>query len=359
MMPYALRRLFATILVFCEPSDVFRLWEKHKEAMSEDYMRNNQSTFMVEHMVLMDIQKLLQSIQKDIKMYPLLISMTHMMPLRDIPREIFEEASIEANEDDVVLLDTLNKEQRATYDEIMSSVDNEDGGLFFVDGPGGTEKTYLYRALLATIRSHKKITVAIATSGVTASIMPGGRTAHSHFKIPLTIDNGAFYTFMKQSGTAKLLQASSLIIWDEASMIKRQSVEALDNSLHDIMDRPELSFGGKTVMFGGDFRQVLPVVWRGSSAQVVGASLCMSYLCDSMRHLKLVCNMRAKSDPWFAEYLLRVGGGSEEATIDDEICLPHDICVSHTGEDSDLDTLIDYIFPNLNANMSSKDYITS
>jgi len=48
MMPYALRRLFATILVFCEPSDVFGLWEKHKEAMSEDYKRNNQSAFTVE-----------------------------------------------------------------------------------------------------------------------------------------------------------------------------------------------------------------------------------------------------------------------------------------------------------------------
>ena len=65
-------------------------------------------------------------------------------------------------------------------------------------------------------------------------------------------------------------------------MIKRQGIEALDNSLCDIMDRPELSFGGKTVVFGGDFRHVLPVVRRGSRAQVVGASLRMSYLWDSM-----------------------------------------------------------------------------
>jgi hypothetical protein len=56
--------------------------------------------------------------------------------------------------------------------------------------------------------------------------------------------------------------------------------------------------------------------------------------------------------------LLHIGRGSEEATVD-EIRLPHDICVPHTGEDSDLDTLIDYIFSNLNANMSSKYYITS
>ena len=79
----------------------------------------------------------------------------------------------------------------------MSSINTKDGGLFFVDGPGGTRKTYLYRALLATIRSQKKIAVAIATSGVAASIMHGGRTVHSHFNIPLTIDNGAFCTFTK------------------------------------------------------------------------------------------------------------------------------------------------------------------
>ncbi|KAL5668043.1 hypothetical protein ACJX0J_020264, partial [Zea mays] len=31
---------------------------------------------------------------------------------------------------------------------------------------------------------------ATATSGVATSIMPGGRTTHSRFKIPLTIDDG-------------------------------------------------------------------------------------------------------------------------------------------------------------------------
>jgi hypothetical protein len=36
-MPYSLRRLFTTILVFCEPSDVHRLWERHLKGMTEDY----------------------------------------------------------------------------------------------------------------------------------------------------------------------------------------------------------------------------------------------------------------------------------------------------------------------------------
>lgn len=63
-MPYALRRLFATILVYCEAT-------KHKESMSEDYNRNQCNSKIVEQMVLRDIRDLLQSMGKDIKNYDL------------------------------------------------------------------------------------------------------------------------------------------------------------------------------------------------------------------------------------------------------------------------------------------------
>ncbi|PWZ17599.1 ATP-dependent DNA helicase PIF1 [Zea mays] len=326
-MPSALRRLFATILVFCEPNDVAELWQRHLDTMSEDYHRITQSK-------------------------------THLQQM-GIDREIYEEEIIEATAEDVALQETLNEEQKSAYEKILSVVDTSNGGVFFVDGPGGTGKTYLYKALLAVLRSQDKIAVATATSGVAASIMPGGRTAHSRFKIPLTIDDGAICTFTKQSGTSKLLQKASLIIWDEASMAKRQSIEALDNSMRDIMGRPDLPFGGKTIVFGGDFRQVLPVVRKGSRAQIVAASLRSSYLWESMCHLKLVRNMRAKSDPWFAEYLLRVGGGTEEVTNDGDVRLPDEVCVPYTGDDRDLDRLIDDIYPSLNENMSNTSYITS
>jgi hypothetical protein len=230
----------------------------------------------------------------------------------------------------------------------MSAVNTDQGGLFFVDGPGGTRKTYLYRVLLATLRNQGKIAVATATSGVATSIMPGGRTTHSRFKIPLTIDDGVVCSFTKQSGTAELLRKSSLIIWDEASMTKRQAVEALDNSMRDIIGRPGLPFGGKTIVFGGDFRQVLSVIRKGSRAQVVASLLRMSYLWESMSHLKLVSNMRAKNDPWFAKYLLRVGGGTEVTNSDGDIRLPDEVCVPYSGSDNDLDNLIDFVFPNLN-----------
>ncbi|XP_062188862.1 uncharacterized protein LOC133892156 [Phragmites australis] len=182
-MPPSLRRLFATIL-----------------------------------MVLIDIGNMLQSIRKDIRSFPLPEIDESHDTANGVPREIFEESTIELNVEDATLSDSLNTKQRAAYDEILSAVDSDEGGVFFVDGPGGTGKTFLYKALLATIRGQNKIVVATATSGVAASIMPGGRTAHSRFKIPLSIDDGVFCSFTKQSGIAKLLRTACLIIWDEASI---------------------------------------------------------------------------------------------------------------------------------------------
>ncbi|KAL5648116.1 hypothetical protein ACJX0J_042471, partial [Zea mays] len=358
-MSSALRRLFATILVYCEPNDVAELWQRHLDSMSEDYHRSTQSKTHVQQMVLIDIRNILQSMGKDIKTFPLPAIIDKYDDSHGTDREIYEEESIEPTAEDVAMKETLNEEQRFAYDKILSVVDTNNGGVFFVDGPGGTGNIYLYKALLAALRSQDKIAVATATSGVAASILPGGRTAHSRFKIPLTIDDGAVCSFTKQSGTTKLLQKASLIILDEASMTKRQAIEALDNSMRDIMGRPGLPFGGRTVVFGGDFRQVLPVVRKGSRAQIVAASLRSSYLWESMCHLKLVQNMRAQSDPWFAEYLLRVGGGTEEANNDGDVRLPDEVCVPYTGNDRDLDRLIDDIYPNLNANMSNTSYITS
>ena len=39
-----------------------------------------------------------------------------------------------------------------------------------------------------------------------------------------------------------------------------------------------MPFGGKVVVFGGDFRQVLPVVLRVTRAQITDATLQRSYL---------------------------------------------------------------------------------
>ena len=171
------------------------------------------------------------------------------------------------------------------------------------------------------------IAVATATSSIAASIMPGGRTAHSRFKIPIKLSGNTMCSFTKQSGTAELLRRASLIIWDEVAITKRQAVEALDRSLRDIMS--------------GDFRQVLPVVLRGTRAQITDATLLRSYIWESVRRIRLTQNMRAQADTWFADYLLRIGNGTEEAFEGDYVWLPDDILIHNPPEDDSIDILID------------------
>jgi hypothetical protein len=125
----------------------------------------------------------------------------------------------------------LNPEQLSGYTEIIDHMINRKGRVFFVDGPGGTSKTFLYRCLIATVRLEGLIAVITTTSGIAASIMPGDHTAHSIFKIPIKISDGSICKFSKQSDTTDLLRSVALIIWDEVAMTKRQSVETLDRSL--------------------------------------------------------------------------------------------------------------------------------
>jgi ATP-dependent DNA helicase PIF1 len=69
--------------------------------------------------------------------------------------------------------------------------------------------------------------------------------------------------------------------------------------------------------------------------------------------------MRAQSDPGFAKYLLCIGCGTEEVNGDGDVHLPDEICVPYMGNGNELETLIDYIFPSLNENLSNQNYITS
>jgi ATP-dependent DNA helicase PIF1 len=68
-----------------------------------------------------------------------------------------------------------------------------------------------------------------------------------------------------------------------------------------------------------------------------------------MTQLKLVCNMRAQNDPGFAEYLLRIGNGTEKTNENGEILLPTSICVPNKTGDNGLDRLIDHIYKTTGA----------
>jgi hypothetical protein len=132
--------------------------------------------------------------------------------------------------------------------------------------------------LLEKVRSNGNIALAVASSGIAALLLPGGRTAHSCFKIPINIHEDSTCSIKHGSDLASLLQITKLIIWDEAPMTNRHAFEAVDRTLKDIMKAvdpllEEKPFGGKVIVFGGDFRQILPVIVRGSREDIIGACL--------------------------------------------------------------------------------------
>ena len=97
--------------------------------------------------------------------------------------------------------------------------------LFFVYGHGGTAKTHLYKTILAGVRSQGKIALAIASSGIAALLLPGGRTAHSRFHIPININDESTCEIKQQTQVVELLLKTSVILWDEALMAHRNCLE--------------------------------------------------------------------------------------------------------------------------------------
>ncbi|KAJ9547060.1 hypothetical protein OSB04_019603 [Centaurea solstitialis] len=198
--PNALRRLFATILTYCEPGDVRKLWDEHYESLSEGYRRQCESVDRVQNMVLTDIANFLQSMGKNLDDFDLPKIYANANLQIGSFCDVQEEYSIMVEDEHLRARDALYLDQKYAYDEIMKHLDDDRLGVFFIDGLGGTDKTVLYKALLANIRSHGLIALATASSGVAANNMPRGRTAHSRFKIPLNLDNNSMCNIKKQMG---------------------------------------------------------------------------------------------------------------------------------------------------------------
>ncbi|GJY67418.1 ATP-dependent DNA helicase PIF1 [Tanacetum coccineum] len=200
-LPYALRRLFATLLIFCEQGDVRKLWDDHYESLLEDYILNCASIERIQNVVLTNISTILQSMGKSLSDFDLPNITTDVRPYAFGCRKVHE------------------------------------------------EETFLYKALLANVHSCGLIALATASSGAAANNMTGGRNAQTRFKIQINLTTNSMCNIKKQSGLAKLLGQAKLIIWDEAPMAKRQAVEAVDRTMQDIIG-VKLPYGGKIVVLG-------------------------------------------------------------------------------------------------------------
>src|SRR5699024_7607456 len=102
----------------------------------------------------------------------------------DIVRPDLVQVRLEADQ----LYNTLNDRQREAFDVIKAAVlsARPHPQCFYIDGPAGSGKTYLYETLYKYLISRNKKVRCVAWTGIAASLLPEGRTVHSTFRLPVS-----------------------------------------------------------------------------------------------------------------------------------------------------------------------------
>ena len=134
-MPYSLRRLFVTILIFCEPTDVRGLWNEFFTHMVEDYQTtNNVVESDLTNMLLKDLNELLNLHGKKIEDYDLPSLPPNTVDGDAIPSLIQEELAVDIPNEDIKFVTKLNNDQMIAFKTIMNVIVQKHNGLFLVDG---------------------------------------------------------------------------------------------------------------------------------------------------------------------------------------------------------------------------------
>ncbi|KAM0824662.1 hypothetical protein ACQ4PT_070045 [Festuca glaucescens] len=336
-----LRALFVMMFMYCGIANELAFFEKYWRPMSDDILYSLRRTFndasyvlpddTLKNMVLEELHILFARNGSSPASYSL-PPLVHDSSTGFSNRLIDDEMSYDITgllAQAPLLKAKLNHDQRHAFNSIVDSVTGATPAFYFVSGYGGTGKTFLWTCIISHLRSECKIVLAVASSGVASLLLPGGRTAHSRFKIPIDISETSMCDIKRGTMLAGLVRSASLIIWDEALMTHRRCFEALDRSLRDVLSEEDASlalvpFGGKVVVLGGDLRQILPVVEGGVRSQTVNAAITSSFLWSFAKNLELKENMRLKAPSLdaqsqcelsdFGDWILDVGNGTVPAS---------------------------------------------
>ncbi|CAN1275523.1 hypothetical protein LINPERPRIM_LOCUS15732 [Linum perenne] len=366
-----IRSVFVSLLIFCQVADPAKLLHNWWESMSEDFAYREEqltsaplqqpSSPTLYNQVLHALNSILHTYSSSLGHFglPMPTAGTSCMHATNIiTAHLNYNCATEAAKSHQ-LHSSLNSSQLTAYAAIIESVSKNQGKFFFLHGHGGTGKTFLYNCIISKIRSEGKIVFIVASSEIAATLLPDGVTAHSRFKIPLEVDNLSTCMVKKGTEVAELLKEATLIV-------------TLCDLMNTPLSGPQYSpFGGKTVLLGGDFRQTLPVVPKGSREDNINASLPRSYLWNFCTLLHLHVNMRINSLPintlpifggmQFSDWVLAIGNGTlpAEAFLPsiaaDWITVPSKFLIK--CKDNSIEQLIRQVYPSFQQSYQSLEYI--
>ena len=182
-----LRSLFITILTHGPPANPSQLWEDHKVNLANDCahrLRQRGIDYPSEDQIysleLLHIQdELATTLGKTLLDYGLpepdqgLVAELHIEAIKLI-RDQLEIDLPTLQEKIKAVIPTLNADQRITRDAIIDAYKAGNHGVFFIDGPGGTDKTYLENIILQSVRSKNDIALTVASLGIAALLLDKG-----------------------------------------------------------------------------------------------------------------------------------------------------------------------------------------
>jgi len=296
-----IRLTFALICAFGNPTDILSLWNKHKSSMTEDFVYHNKSD--PENRALCDIESIVR--QNSVDYNKLGLPETTTIDNSESEYDLHAE-KLKGEE----LVAKLNTQQKIIFKKVLDAIKNveEKERFFFIDGPGGSGKTFLYNALLSYLRGLGATVLPVASTGIAGTLLEGGTTYHSQFKLPVPLIDTSTSKIRMKSAEADKIRETKLIIWDEAGMTPGIALEVVNRLLKEVFRNPN-TFGNTVILFGGDFRQILPVVPHGNRVAIIEETIKRCSLWPHITTVKLTTNMRTGEDQEFANWLIELGDG--------------------------------------------------
>jgi len=210
----------------------------------------------------------------------------------------------------------LNEQQHAGFIKIITAVrahpKQKICRCFHVSGDGGSGKTFLFETLIAQLYSDKKFVKVCASTGIAATLLINGATAHSTFGIPNDVTDSTPSTVEFEKAFAANLRKIDVIIIDEISALHKNAFAFIDRQMKAAMAFPlkTYPFGGKVVVTGGDWKQLMPVEKRAGPLDQLNASVKFSEIFRDFETIRLTTNMRvAVGEQEFVSFLRNVGNG--------------------------------------------------
>lgn len=266
-MPRQLRQFFVNLLLFCNPNSPSELWEKFKAKLSEDYSRRHDERRSCD-LAKVVMERMLNDEGSSLAKFGIevpAIDAENAEELWDREEELRIGEAMQS---------TMNEMQKKFVNKVFKKLKRIKEGKkkrasYYVDGIGGSGKTFVFRALCHMLRGKGCRFKCMAFTGVAATLLPAGQTIHRTFRFGVPLLPGCVSGIKPNSKEARELLETDVFICDEAPMCPKFAFEAMDKKLQELTKVYDVPFGGKVFIMSGDTRQCLPVKRYASQTDLI------------------------------------------------------------------------------------------